>query len=370
MPEMVTKKKNHMNLWLVLGSGVLAVLSYVIVTKVLKVYLLKRITDDLTTGGRIGYFLLCAGLYLAELWLVEIFFGEGMKWLMDRESYVAIRKSSLENPRAVLFYEEYRKKMRKITFWNQMIMNVILVGLLMLFTLKGGSASEFQALVILVCILALLNPVDRNFRKKEKAKRDKILYEDCDPALAYDVHELFRMDPMMRQERNMHLMQQAIACFYLCDYREMRRKLDCMEKVLLQNVIALQIGLKGLASIDEGRPDLYQQCVAELDLTMQRLKMTVATQKVFNEVRKDWQGRLDLSSEDPSRAEPYVREYMAQGKKPIFWMDATFQMAWIQLSRGEKEQARANLQLVGERAGTMDIRDRAVRILRSMNENS
>ena len=364
MPEMVTKKKNHMNLWLVLGSGVLAVLSYVIVTKVLKVYLLKRITDDLTTGGRIGYFLLCAGLYLAELWLVEIFFGEGMKWLMDRESYVAIRKSSLENPRAALFYEEYRKKMRKITFWNQMIMNVILVGLLMLFTLKGGSASEFQALVILVCIIAILNPIDRNFRKKENEKRTRILYYDCNPALSNDIYELFLQEPMFRQEKNTNLLMQAISCYYLCDYPEMRRKLDGMEKILLQHIPVLQVGMKGLAAIDENQPEVFQQCADRLSEMERNLKMTAATRRVFEETRRDWQGRIDLASEDPSRAEAYVDYYMAKGKHPIEWMDSTFQKAWIQLSRGDREQARANLQLVAERAGTMAIRKKAEDLLR------
>lgn len=362
---MITVKKRRMNLWLVLASGVLVVPLYLIVNRLMRTYLLGRVLDDLSTGARIGYFILCSLLYLACMFLSETFIGEGIKWLVDREAWVTIRKSATENPEAVHFYEAYRKKIRKILLLNEGIMNVILTGLLMLFLLKGGSESQFRTLIWLVCIIAILNPIDRNVRKKENEKRTRILYYDCNPALSNDIYELFLQEPMFRQEKNTNLLMQAISCYYLCDYPEMRRKLDGMEKILLQHIPVLQVGMKGLAAIDENQPEVFQQCADRLSEMERNLKMTAATRRVFEETRRDWQGRIDLASEDPSRAEAYVDYYMAKGKHPIEWMDSTFQKAWIQLSRGDREQARANLQLVAERAGTMAIRKKAEDLLRT-----
>ena len=366
MHEWVTVKKKQMNLWILIGSGAAIVPMFLLAKTVVQKYLLARIVDDLSLGGRIGYFCLCAVLYLANMWLVEIFFSGLSKWLLDRESYVVLRKSSTENPAAVHFYEEYQRKMRRIALLNQALMNVLMVGLLMFYLLKGGSAGQFSLLIWLVCFLAILNPVDRKKRKAEMEKRMRILYHDCDPVLSFDVYELFLQEPMARQEKNMHLLQQALSCYYLCDYPEMRRKLDGMQKILMQNILAVRIELKGMAAIDENRPDLFQQYSEELAELEGKLRMTEATRKVFLNVRKDWQGRIDLASPDPSRAEAYVNEELAKGKHPVEWMDSTFQMAWIQLCRGEKEQARANLQLVAERAGTMAIKKKAEEMLKTI----
>ena len=366
MQEWVTVKKKQMNLWLLIGSGAAIVPIFLLARTVTRKYLLARIVDDLSAGGRIGYFCLTATLYLANMFLVELFFSGLIKWLIDRESYVVLRKKSTENPGAVQFYEEYQRKMHKIAFLNQVFLNIVMVGLLMFYLLKGGSSGQFTLLIWVVCFLAVLNPLDRKKRKAEMEKRTRLLYHDCDPLLSFDVHELFLQEPMARQEKNMHLLQQALACYYLCDYPEMRRKLDGMQNILMQNILAVRIELKGIAAIDENQPALFQQCSAELAELEQKLRMTEATRKVFLNVRKDWQGRIDLASPDPSRAEPYVQSELANGKHPIEWMDSTFQMAWIQLCRGEKDQARANLLLVAERAGTMAIRRKAEEMLKTM----
>lgn len=366
MPEMITVKKRRMSLWVVPAAGVLAVLMYLISNKVTKSYLLGRVMDDLSTMQRIGYFALCFILYLACMFLVELFIGEGFKWLVDRDNYLVIRKSAMEDAAAVHFYEEYKKKVTKISLLNESIMNVLMTVLLMIFLLKGGSAGQFRTLIWLVCILAILNPLDRNTRKKLDEKKTRILYADCDPVLYFDILELYQQEPMLRQEKNRNLLMQAIACYYLCDYPEMRRKLDAMQKILLQHIPAFRIGLMGLAAIDENRPEEFRKCKDELDALEQRTKMTEATRRVFQEARQDWQGRIDLASEDPTRAEAYVDAYMAKGKHPIEWMDSTFQKAWIQLCRGEKEQARANLLLVAERAGTMAVRRKAEELLRTL----
>ena len=366
MPEMITVKKKQMNPWILLGCVIAVVPTFLLVRKVTHDYLLGRVLDELSTAARIGYFCLSAGLYLLQIWLVEIAFSGGFKWLYDREAYVVIRKSAVENAAAVRFYEESRRRLRKITILNQIFLNVIMVGLLMIFLLKGGSSSQFTTVIWIVCMLAILNPLDRRKRKDETEKRTRILYHDCDPVLSFDVYELFLQDPMARQEKNIHLLQQAMSCYYMGDYSEMRRKLDAMKKVLLQHILAAQIGLKGLSYIDENRPDLFGQCSQELTELEKKLRMTEATQKIFMSVRRDWQGRIDLAGPDPSRAEPYVQSELANGKHPVEWMDSTFQMAWIQLCRGEKEQAKTNLLLVAERAGTMAVQRKAVEMLRTM----
>ena len=124
-----------------------------------------------------------------------------------------------------------------------------------------------------------------------------------------------------------------------------------------------RILLLGLAAVDQGRMDLFHKYSEELHVLETAPRQLAVTEKYYQDIRRDWQGRLDLISEDPSKALPYVQKELEDGKHPLFWMDFTYQLAWIQLYQGDKERAKENLRLVAERAGTMAIREKAQKLL-------
>ena len=65
--------------------------------------------------------------------------GQLMRWLIDHERYVVIRKSSMENVHAKQIYENYRRKIRRISLVNAPILDTLLALLLMIFVVNGGS---------------------------------------------------------------------------------------------------------------------------------------------------------------------------------------------------------------------------------------
>ena len=100
----------------------------------------------------------------------------------------------MEDQTAVRFYQAYKKRVRRINILNQAIMELLLAILIMIFIVKGGSADQYILLVWLVCILSALNPLSRSAKKKEDANRERILLEDCDTLLYFDIFEMFRLD--------------------------------------------------------------------------------------------------------------------------------------------------------------------------------
>ena len=363
MNETVTVKKNRLHPGFLALFAAAAIGLFALSTFVARQYLLGRLTGDIEGGSKVAYFILTFSLYLITMIAFSKAMQELMNLMTDRDRYVAVRKQSLENPAAQAIHQEYRKKMRRLAFINEAITDILVVSLLMLYILKGGSRSQFTWVVFLVCIIMGVNPVSTSFKKKEEAKRRAILLENCDPRLSFDVYELYRMEVLPRIIRNQTLFYQATACFYLGDYAEMERKLGQMEGTMMFQMKGGRILLLGLAAVDQGRMDLFHKYSEELHVLETAPRQLAVTEKYYQDIRRDWQGRLDLISEDPSKALLYVQKELEDGKHPLFWMDFTYQLAWIQLYQGDKERAKENLRLVAERAGTMAIREKAQKLL-------
>ena len=363
MHETITVKKYRMHPLVTVLLGILGVCLFFIFREVVYRYQLAKALNELSSGGKAGYVILCFFIFLLCMTLVSYSFSDGVKWILDHERFIAIRKSSMEDQTAVRFYQAYKKRVRRINILNQAIMELLLAILIMIFIVKGGSADQYILLVWLVCILSALNPLSRSAKKKEDANRERILLEDCDPLLYFDIFEMFRLDAESRLMRNSIRIKQAIACFYLQDYFEMNRKLDQLEGKLMVIQEAQKILLQGLAALDLQQPEKFRACSDALARLETAPGTLTVTRNYLQEVRRDWQGRIDLSGPEPERALPYIQDELRKGKHPVFWMDFTFQLAWVELSQGKKDRARENLQLVAERAGTMAIREKAKQLL-------
>ena len=357
----VKKNRNHPALLLVtaMAGGTLWFASSAMV----KQYQMDLVMGDLSTGGKIGLFIFCFLLYTGMIFFCSFSVGQLMRWLIDHERYVVIRKSSMENVHAKQIYENYRRKIRRISLVNALILDTLLALLLMIFVVNGGSRTQFMWGIVILCFLSAINPVSRKMLKKENANRRKILLEDCNPVLYFDVYELFRMEPESNIQKNMNLLQQATACYYMCDYDEMDHRFSMIRGKMMVMQDAQRILLQGIASLDRNDPAAFQKYSDELSAYEQSPRQLQVTQNYFREIRNDWQGRIDLMSPEPVRALEYVKRELDKGKYPVLWMDFTFQLAWIEMSVGEKDRARENLKLVAERAGTMAIREKAQKML-------
>jgi hypothetical protein len=84
--------------------------------------------------------------------------------------------------------------------------------------------------------------------------------------------------------------------------------------------------------------------------------------------RREWKVRVDLIDGDPATLIPVLIQMIPQEKTRPDWMNRTFQLAWLQLKVGDKAEARKNLTLVVEGAGTMIIRKKAIELLQNLDQ--
>ncbi len=368
MPELVTVKKRRMHPGLVIAAVVLSIGMYIIARRVSIDFVRERAIngDNLSVAGNIGYILLCFILYMAGFLLIEVASTGLLYMIFDRENYVQVRKSSLENPKAIALYEEFRKKKKKAYILNNLITVSLLSALLILFIMKGGSRSQFVLVIWLVCLVSIFNPVDRKLKKEMQEKRNNILWEDCEPAISFDLYEIFRLEPELHMVRNNTLFQQAICCFYLGDYPGMHYKLSMIRGKLMPKIEAACILLRGYAALDTGDQAGFQRSSEDLRVLETTGRNLAVTLQHYGKIREEWQARIDLMSPQPEKALPFVQKELREIKHNTEWMDCTFMLAWIELSRGEKDRARENLRLVAERAGSMAIQGKAVQMLKDL----
>lgn len=366
MYETVTMKKTRLRPLIPILCVFGAVILYILTKCGIKAYLLGRSTGTLDFWGKAGYFALCSVLELLMIVCIQIAAGEGSTWIFDREKTVNIRKSSLENARAMKMYQDARKRRRRLAIINNAITDVLLVLLLMIYLLSGKSYSQFSLVIWLICILCVMNPFTLKARKKETENLNRILTEDCDPWLFYDIQELSRMEPAVNSVRNRCLLMQMTAAYYMNDYQEVVRKADAIQgkQMVLQE--GQKLLLEGLSALAMNQQDRFFRCSEELNRLETQPRQLQVTLRYFAEIREDWQGRIDLMSPEPSRAMPYVEKNLQKTQMPIVWMDFTFMQAWIQISLGDTDRARENLKMVAARAGTMAIQKTAVEMLKTL----
>ena len=366
MHETVTMKKTRLQPFIPVLCAVGAVVLFIVTKHAVQAYLLDRSMGTLEFWGKAGYFTLCAVLELLMIVCIQIAAGEGSSWIFDREKTVNIRRSSLENARAMQMYQDARKRRRRISIINNAITDILLVLLLMLYLLSGKSYSQFSLVIWLICILGVMNPLTLKARKKETENLNRILTEDCDPWLFYDIQELSRMEPAVRGVRNRCLLMQMTAAYYMNDYQEVLRKGDAIEGKQMATFDGQRLLLEGLSALALNQQDRFFRCSEELNHLETQPRQLQVTLRYFAEIREDWQGRIDLMSPEPARALPYVQKNLQKTKMTIVWMDFTFMQAWIQISLGETDRARENLKMVAARAGTMAIQKTAVEMLKTL----
>ena len=370
MHEMITIKKQGPGIVHLLISGVLAGLSFFADQAALNHYLKERHYERLSGGEKVFWFSLCFLLTLLFLETLTYFAGALVLVLLDREQYVAVRKSSMANEKAKEIVRNYRKRIFLIQEINNLVMYLILSVILMLYLVKGGveKSTLYLAIIILVLVMTV-NPVTAKLLKKEKMKVDALFLTQCDAQLSYDIHEQLRQVKRAPNKKYYGLLQQAEFSYFLGDYPEMASKLNACKDHLNFLMKPMHIYYRGLYALDIGDRDAFNHCVREMDeFVLSKKTLPPHIKYIVDLTRREWKVRVDLIDGDPAMLIPVLIQMIPQEKSRPDWMNRTFQLAWLQLKVGDKAEARQNLTLVAEGAGTMIIRKRAIEFLQDLDK--
>ena len=369
MHEMITIKKKGPGIVHVLISGAMAVLTFFLDQAALTHYLKERYYNRLSGGEKVFWFILSFLLILLFMEVISYFAGALMLVIFDREQFVAVRKSSMENGKAAEIVRNYRKRIFLIREISNLVTYFILTLVLMLYALKANvdKSTLYLAVIILVFVMTV-NPVTSKLLKKEKVKVDSIFLTQCDALLLYDIHEQLRQVKRFPNKKYYgFLMQAELSCF-LGDYPDMASKLSACSDHLNNLMKPLHIYYRGLYALDTGDMDSFNGCVREMDVYVNSQKRLAPQIKYIVDItRREWKVRLDLINGDPAVLIPELIRMIPQEKTRPDWMNRTFQLAWLQLKVGDKAEARQNLTLVAEGAGTMIIRKRAIEFLQDLD---
>ena len=369
MHEMITVKKKGPDIIHLLVSGALAVLFFFADQGALNHYLKERYYERLSGGEKVFWFSFCFLLILLFLESLSYFGSTLILVLLDREKYVVVRKSSMANGRAEEIVRNYRKRVFLIQEINNLVMYLILSLILMLYGIKNNvdKSTLYLAVIILVLVMTV-NPVSAKLLKKEKMKIDSLFLTQCDALLSYDIHEQLRQVRRLPNKKYYGLLQQAEFSCFLGDYPEMAAKLSACKDHLNFMMKPLHIYYRGLYALDTGDRETFNSCVREMDNYVTSKKTLPPQVKVIVDLtRREWKVRVDLIDGDPAVLIPEMIRMIPQEKTRPDWMNRTFQLAWLQLKMGDTAEARQNLTLVAEGAGTMIIRKRAIEFLQDLD---
>lgn len=364
MQEMITLKKNRPPIWQLLAAGALSVAFYFAQDRSLRHYMTGALKGTFSGGEQVLWYTLTFLSILITMIFAFLFLSVLSRLLLDREAFVAVRKSSMENAKASALYKECRKKTRRIRLVNDIVSFVIVTVILMAYvTSRNRNNVLLLFAVILVVFLMSFNPVVIKQKKKAAEPINRLLAFECDPVTAYDVEEHFRLDPRTQAEKESSLLRQAVFSLFSGDYHEMNRKLSQCGRRLYGKNKMIHVFFRGIYALDTGDRDAYQACFGEMNALESGRKLAPADQKLMNELRREWQLRLSLTTCPPQDVIPAVMQQLSIDKTIADRMDHTFQLGWLQLQSGEIEEGRRNLQIVASSAGTMSIRKEAQKLL-------
>ena len=364
MQEMITLKKHRTPIWQILLSALLSVGFYFLQDRSTRHYLTGRMKGTFSGGENALWFTLTLLTIYATMMALTFFLSALLRLLLDREAFVAVRKSSMENSRAAAIYGECKKKLRKIRVLNDAAtFGVISLILTFYLTNRTNNTVLLWFAIISAILLMSFNPVAIRQKQKAKAPVLQVLTNECDPVTAYDIAEHFRLDPQSQAEKEVTIMQQAAYSFYAGDYPEMSRKLSqCGGKLYGRNKM-IYILYKGLYALDTGDMNGYYACVGEMNAQESARKLSPTDSTLLSDMRNEWQLRLSLINCAPQDVIPAVMQQLSRDKTVADRMDHTFQLGWLQLQVGDTMQGQQNLQIVANGAGTMAIREKAQKLL-------
>ena len=365
MHEMITLKK-HGPTWIHAAvAGVLVGGFFFLESKALTYYLTERHYGRLSGGGKVLWFLICFFLILLCLESVSFFTGYLITLITDRDKYVTVRKSSMDNARAAEIYQKYRKRCRMIKEIEHLALYLLLAVILMLYSLKSSPDKTILIVVFFFIIMVMaFNPLTGKQIKKARTEMNSYFLVHCDAALEFDIYEHSRLYMATGRERDLQLLMQAELSYFLGDYREMASKLSQSGRHMNGAYKMIHIYYRGLYALDTGDRTTFYICCQELDAYLNVKKsMPPPLKNIGDILRKELRIRVDLIDGDPVTMIPVIIQMIPAEKTRPDWMNRTFQLAWLQLKVGDVEQAVKNLRLVADGAGTMAIRNKSIELL-------
>jgi len=372
MHEMITLKR-HMPTWIHAAvAGAVTAVSFFAESRALTYYLTERYHGRLSGGDKVLWFIICFFLILLCLESLSFFLSYIITLITDRAKYVTVRKSSMENAAAAGIFQKYIKRRRTIRALDHLVMYTILTVILMLYSLQNSpDKTVFMVVFFFMIVIMSFNPLTHSQLKKARTELNSYFLIHCDAALEYDIYEHFRLYPATGRDRNLHLLMQAEMSHFMGDLSEMASKLSqCgRQKNSMYNMI--HIYYRGLYALDTGDRSSFYNCCQELDAFLNSKKSQPPPLKNLGDMlRKELRIRADLIDGDPATMIPVIVQMIPTEKNRPDWMNRTFQLAWLQLKVGDLEQARRNLQLVADGAGTMAIRNKSIELLQQYRDGS
>ena len=349
-----------------LVAGALTVGMYFANRALLIHFMTERYYGRLSGGGNVLWYILCFLSVILFMESVSFFAKYLITALTDRSRYATVRKSSMENMRATEICRKYIKRCILIREMDNLVTYIIIAIIIMAYTMKDGTNSTPLIIAIFFIVIIMpLNPVTQSQVRKAKAELNSCFLKRCDAALLYDVYEQMRIYPVNGRDRKLNpLMQVELSCF-LGDYPDMASKLSQCQGSLTGSYQMIYIYYRGIYALDTGDRETFYNCFREMDALVMKKKMAPPQKKLVDILRREWTIRVDLMDGDPATMIPALIQMIPTEKTEPDRMNRTFQLAWLQLKTGDREQALMNLQIVANGAGTMAIQKKAEELLLS-----
>ena len=285
----------------------------------------------------------------------------------DKEKYVVVRKSSLENKTAENFLSENRKTEERYYAIGGIAGTVIAtVGVVYESFYVLDPAKRTGGLVFIFLLMYAVWFFILRIGKKKISENSRKMVRLCDPELMFDVMEQKRTRIHSSVDTASILFVQVLAAYYMEDEKLMRDKFSKfagINKNYIDEVLA--IGFLGSMAINNSNQQGYERAVAKLKEAGEKGAAYPNVAKACDYVRNKWQVQIGVRDNDPDVSLDMAADTFDQVRdyRPIN-MEYTYLIARVQELKGLTDLAKSNYRVVADSAGKLKFRELAEERLR------
>lgn len=343
--ETITVKKHN-------PPVVRLVLSIILIALLLRLY-------------RINYFFYFSVIFLE---IILVLYGTDylvkvIRYALDKEKYVVVRKSSLNNVVASEKLAEIRKIKDKYTLIGSISMSLIYAFISTMATIHIKSPVSMSYAIIITAFIALitLTSIDRAGKNKIKAMMESIIAR-CDTILLFDIMEQRRLETMPGYGKTSVFLGQMMASYFEEDYETMYSKASRIgENRLNPDMKIMVMELEGNACIKSGNPDgfnIASEKMKSYETKNQKIRLILSMAAA---ARRRWDVQIGLREKKAPEVIRLAADAVSEtGQNKMMNMEYTYILAELQEMQGMMDKAAANYKIVADNAGTMTVRSRAI----------
>ena len=290
---------------------------------------------------------------------------DSIRYALDKEKMVVVRKSSMTNLQAKECLINARRILDRYQFIGAAVLSLMFSIYLTLLNVKKSSLANptyMYGFIFLAFTGFVIYGKIIDYGNKTVQKMNSGIIAKCDPILMFDIQEQKRVRIISSRDKATIYFEEMMASYFLEDYDTMySRYVKCtgLKMTPIEEVFVIEF--QGAACIKASNPEGFNKASAQLQMFETRNSKNRQSIILASATRNRWDIMIGLDQKNPDSVYDKAVDTVSEARffEPIK-MEYTYILAELQEMKGMTELAESNYKIVAENAGTMAVRSKAM----------